>query len=412
MNKLGLVIIILFAFLIRIVGINQSIWLDEAISANVTSNYKLMEIPTKFSISDFHPPLYYMTLKVWTEGFGRSVVAMRMMSVFFSLVTIYFVYLIGGKGSAALVAFNPLLVYYSQEIRMYSMVTMLLTIGLYFYSRKKYLGTSILFGLSLLTFYGSIFLIVAVGIWELVNRRWMPVVKLAVFPILAMILLTPLLRLQMVMSQEMLVTVKNWSLVLGKANIKNLLLIPIKFTSGRISYYPKIIYFLISGAWAIIVFWQMRVKNKWNFIFWMTLLIGTMFSIFTPMLQYFRFLYLIPIMGLVIKNNRLIVAGFIMFALFYVLNSTQYREDWKSVANDIPEQVWMINSFADPIQYYRPDVKINDIRSEITGEEVMVIPYGEEIHGVDHNKILTDIGYKIKDKKSYRGLTTEVWIKE
>lgn len=402
-------IILALSLVIRIIGINQSLWLDEAISVNVVSNLGYTEIVKHFSPTDFHPPGYYLTLKAWIGVFGKSEPAVRMLSVLFSLVTIYMVYLLAGNGAAALVGFNPLLVYYSQEARMYSMVTMLLTVAVYFLVKKKYWAVSLFFGLSFLTFYGSIFLMAAVGLYLLINRKFQELAIIAIGPLTALLAVSPLLSEQYKNSKEMLGVVTNWDLVLGKANLKNLLLIPMKFSSGRISFEPKIVYYAISGIWAVYVFRYLFKKNIFSFIFWVTLVIGTIFSIFTPMLQYFRFLYLIPMMALVIRNNKLIVAGFLIFSLVYVLNSNFYREDWKSLSKDAGNKVYMIDSFGDPLKYYRPDIQISDVRSQIEEQQITVIPYGEAIHGVDHSKILEKSGYKKDGGKSYRDLSWETW---
>jgi len=72
--------------------------------------------------------------------------------------------------------------------------------------------------------------------------------------VLAGILIYPLFIQQYLNSKIALIDVKNWDLVLGKANLKNLLLIPIKFSIGRISFEPKILYYSISGLWSLFVF--------------------------------------------------------------------------------------------------------------------------------------------------------------
>ena len=69
--------------------------------------------------------------------FGYSEIALRMPSILFSLLTGYVVYLIGGIWSAAFFLFNPLIVYYSQEARMYMMVTFFLTASLYYFLKSK-----------------------------------------------------------------------------------------------------------------------------------------------------------------------------------------------------------------------------------------------------------------------------------
>lgn len=404
-----LFLLLLFSLGLRLISLNQSLWLDEAISANVVKNYSYEEIVSKFSPSDFHPPLYYLTLKTWTSVFGYSEISLRMPSVIFSLVTVYIIYLLAGNNAAWLAGLNPLLIYYSQEARMYSMVTMLLTLAVYCFVKKKYWWFNILAFLSFMTFYGSVFLLMALAFYLLIKKKYKELIISNIGILLAVVILLPLLREQVQNSREMLFTVKNWSLVLGKANIKNLLLIPMKFSSGRISFYPKILYYFIAGGWAIFVFSKMIKKNFYSFVFWISLLIGTVFSIFTPMMQYFRFLYLVPIMAIIIKKNKIIAGGFLVFSLIYLLNPNMWRENWKTLAKNLNGPVYMINSFGDPIKYYNPNIKIDDIRNKITEKSITVIPYGEETHGIDHNKILNAAGYRKISETDYREVTTETW---
>lgn len=409
MKKIGWILVILLA--IRLVSLNQSLWLDEAISANVARNYSYGEIITKFSPSDFHPPLYYLMLKSWTSIFGNSEVSLRLPSVIFSLITVYVVYLLAGPAAAGLAGFNPLLIYYSQEARMYSMVTMLTTLALYFFIKKKYFWFNVMAFLCLITFYGSVFLLVALATYLLIKKKYRELIISNIGIVLAVMILWPLLQMQIKNSQEMLLVVKNWSLVLGKANLKNLLLIPIKFTSGRISFEPKILYYLIAGSWVMVVFSKMLKKNIYSFLFWMSLLIGTIFSIFTPMMQYFRFVYLVPIMAIIINKDKLLTGGFLIFSLVYLLIPAMWREDWKSLSKDLNNSVYMVSSFGDPIKYYRPTTMIYDLRNMKYESEITVIPYGEEIHGVNHNDILTKDGYKKISITNYREITLEKWEK-
>ncbi len=405
--KLG--IILFLSLFLRLIGLNQSLWLDEAISANVAKNYSILEIPNNFSKSDFHPPLYYMMLSAWTDIAGESEISLRMPSVIFSMVTIYVVYLMGGVGAAALVGFNPLLVYYSQEARMYSMVTMLLILGIYFWQKRKYYWVNVFFGLSFLTFYGSVFLPAGLSIYLLLKRKYKEIVKINIGLVAAILINLPLLRQQLLNSKILLEQVTNWSLVLGKANIKNLGLIFIKFTSGRISFYPKYVYYLIAGLWAIFV-WIKAIKiNKWTIILGLSSGVGIIFSIFTPMLQYFRFIYLIPIMALAIKDKKLVAGGFLIFSLVYLLNSNFYREDWKSLTNNLGEKVFMIESFGDPVKYYNDKIEVIDIRKEITETKIAVIPYGAEIHGINVDEILSKQGFVKTGKENFRELSLEYW---
>ena len=432
-----IIIILILALGLRLIGIDQSLWLDEAISANV-AKMPIGEIVKNFSIGDFHPPIFYWFLDLWTKIGGSSVIWLRFSSILFSLITIYFVYLIGKKIknkkigilAALFLTLNPLFVYYSQELRMYSMVTMWLIIGFYYFvkikSKKYNIKDLVIFNLMMAlafgTFYGSIFLIASFAIYFLIKKEWKLFWLTNIGTGLAIIILTPLLLTQIKNSQIMLVQVTNWTLVLGKVNLKNLLLIPLKFGVGKISFYPKIWYYLVGGIWSLTIL-GLILKNKkesnWLKIFLvLPLVLAILFSIKSPLLQYFRFLYLVPIMTLVLAINCdkkwqkiLIGGGFLIFSLMYLLNSNYYREDWKSVMAEIKndESVYIIESFSDPIKFYNPKIEIKDLRNTITEPEINVIPYGEVIHGIDHKKILEGLGYKMVEKKDFREMELEKW---
>ena len=64
------VLILIIAFLFRLIGLNQSLWLDEAVTAKVVRQFSYLDIVRQFSPSDFHPPLYYLFIKFWTNIFG------------------------------------------------------------------------------------------------------------------------------------------------------------------------------------------------------------------------------------------------------------------------------------------------------------------------------------------------------
>ncbi len=440
--------ILITTLALRLIGINQSLWLDEAISANV-AKMPMLEIVKNFSINDFHPPLYYLFLNFWTKIFGSNVVLLRLSSVLFSLITIYFVYLIGvqiknkkiGILAALFLAINPLFVYFSQELRMYAMATMWLTIGFYFFvkikEKKNKISDLIIFNLMMAlafgTFYGSIFLIATFAIYFLIKKEWKLFFLTNIGIGLMILILAPLLFIQIKHSQTMLVSVTNWGLALGKVNLKNLLLIPLKFTVGKISFYPKITYYLVGGISSLIVF-GFVLKNKkgfnWLKVFLiLPIILGIIFSIKSPLLQYFRFLYLVPIMALILAFNidkiwqKILIGGiFLIFSFIYLLDSNYYREDWKGIVNELSDvrcqildnkcQIYMIGSFGDPVRFYNPKIEIKDIKTEIpTEKEIWVIPFGEAIHGINSEEKLKNLGYKRTIQKYFREMELEKWEK-
>ena len=441
MNK-KILLIFFFAFAIRLIALNQSLWLDEAVTANVVKNFDLTQIISKFSPTDFHPPLYYLFMKLWTNLFGYSEIALRMPSILFSLMTGYVVYLIGGVWAMAFFLFNPLIVYYSQEARMYMMVTFLLTAALYFFLKilstkgldSRLRGNDILLGLfislAFLTFYGSIFLIVSFLIYYLYKKNYKFFILNTLYFILVVLVISPLLYHQFLNSKIALENVANWSATLGKANIKNLLLIPIKFSIGRISFYPKLVYWIISGIWTgFILFTIKTVFQKTVFIktvFYLLifpLILGFLVSFFTPMLQYFRFIYLIPILAIILASGKktsmyryIEVTGFVIFSLVYLLSSQFHREDWKSLVKSLPKNVpvYMIMSSSDPVKYYSRNLTINNLASLQVSEfekEITVIPFSFGVHGLDYKSLLSNKGYQLKKEISFREVTYERWVR-
>ncbi len=236
--------VFLLAFLIRLISLNQSLWLDEATTARVIKQYNYQEIITKFSPTDFHPPLYYLFMKFWTNIFGYSEISLRMPSVLFSLAVGWVVYLLAGVWGAVFFLFNPLIVYYSHEARMYMMATMFLTLSLYYFLKKKKILFGIFGGLGMLTFYGSVFLVATFLLYFLYKRQYKYFILNTLYFILVFLLVSPLLYQQLLNAKVNLSNVTNWSYVLGKVNLKNLILIPIKFSIGRISFEPKWLYYL------------------------------------------------------------------------------------------------------------------------------------------------------------------------
>ncbi|OGK17528.1 hypothetical protein A2774_00880 [Candidatus Roizmanbacteria bacterium RIFCSPHIGHO2_01_FULL_39_12c] len=456
--KYKITLIFLAAFLIRLIAINQSLWLDEATTARVVQRYNYWEIITKFSPHDFHPPLYYMLMKLWTNIFGYAEVVLRLPSVLFSLATGYMVYLLGKKigdndpaiggmakrevgiRAAVFFLFNPLIVYYSQEARMYMMTTFFLSISIFYLilmlkEKKSQIQKSkfkaqnlVLFTLfsvlSFLTFYGSVFLTASMLFYLLFKKKFrMFYVSCLMFGV-ACLLLSPLLYRQLMNAKQQLQLVADWSQVLGSANLKNLLLIPLKFSIGRISFKPKWIYWFAAGVWSIITWFNVvkgGIKQKLLLYLLMTPIgLGFIFSFWTPLLQYFRFIYLIPIMSILLVSgmnasiNRLIKAGFMVFTLIYLLVPAFYREDWKSLANAIKsDEVYMIYSSSDPLQYYRGDIRtvdLNELSSmRLSDKEIYLIPYSADIHRIDYRAILAKKNFRQQGQIDFRGLKLEKW---
>src|SRR3989344_6454933 len=141
-----LVLVLIVSLVLRLIGINQSLWLDEAININVIKILNLQELFFNYSLGDFHPPLFHIVLKGWNTlwtslNLPVSELTFRLPSVIFGVLTVYIVYLIGKKLfskttaliAATLMATAPLAIYYSQEARMYSLACFLTVLSVYFF---------------------------------------------------------------------------------------------------------------------------------------------------------------------------------------------------------------------------------------------------------------------------------------
>ncbi|MFQ5945019.1 MAG: glycosyltransferase family 39 protein [Anaerolineae bacterium] len=108
----------------------QSLWYDEGTSAALATRDPITI--ARNAADDIHPPLYYEMLRLWTAGFGRDEVALRGFSALSGVAVVWVTYLLGrelvGRRAAifagAVAAFSPLGIYYSQEVRMYVLVTL------------------------------------------------------------------------------------------------------------------------------------------------------------------------------------------------------------------------------------------------------------------------------------------------
>lgn len=110
---------------------DQSLWYDEAWTADVVSQ----NCPAilQATAEDIHPPAYFLALHLWTIVLGDSAFALRLFSVFASVLTVpvafFFTRRLQGRRAGLIVAIivtlAPLQVYYAQEARSYALMPLL-----------------------------------------------------------------------------------------------------------------------------------------------------------------------------------------------------------------------------------------------------------------------------------------------
>ena len=163
-----------------LVYLTQSLWRDEAFSVLV-AEYSFIDI-IKITANDYTPPLYYFLLKIWMMVFGRSEEAIRMLSFMFYLCTVWVGYkfakeviLIKNKWFApvaiAMLALNPMLLYYAFEARTYSLVALLVVSSLYFLLKHNWKWYVVVATLAIYAHPYSLLALVAQGIYVIFWER-------------------------------------------------------------------------------------------------------------------------------------------------------------------------------------------------------------------------------------------------
>ena len=191
-KQFPLLAILFLALILRLISIHtHPLWYDEAFAVlfsekGVSAMLYGTLAPVDGGAADIHPLLYYTTLNIWMTIFGQSAIMLRLWSVILGLATIGFVYLIGrdlfdkraGLASALVVAVAPFHVQYSQEIRMYSLLGLLLMSATWCFlqarqsnSKRWWFAFGILAGLAMHTQQLAAFYLVAIGLVPFIARR-------------------------------------------------------------------------------------------------------------------------------------------------------------------------------------------------------------------------------------------------
>jgi 4-amino-4-deoxy-L-arabinose transferase-like glycosyltransferase len=116
----------------------RGIWLDEAISVH-DAHLGYHQMIHTLAFTDVHPPLYFTLLWGWVRVAGYGDIAIRVPSIVLGVLLIPMVFLLGkeaydrrtGAVAAVLASVAPLLVWYSQEARMYMLLMVVGVVALW-----------------------------------------------------------------------------------------------------------------------------------------------------------------------------------------------------------------------------------------------------------------------------------------
>jgi mannosyltransferase len=174
---------------------------DEIVTASRVLRGDFWHAMDAVGFSESAPPLYYALVWLWTQVTGTGEFGLRAFSALAGVATVPVAYLVGaelrdrraGIAATALVAVNPMLIWYSQEGRSYALFMLLTSLSLLYFLRalrpigdvphfkhpygRLNSGTSrevvlwgVFSGLALATHYFALFAVAAEGAW-LLRRR-------------------------------------------------------------------------------------------------------------------------------------------------------------------------------------------------------------------------------------------------
>lgn len=182
----GIAAITVLGAVIRFHGLGaQSLWADEAITRNIVEG-SLGSAWQAMIDKESAPPLYYLTEWAWVRLLGTSDEALRSFSTITGTLTIPVVaaaaYRLGGRGpaviAAGLAACSPLLVWYSQEARAYSLYVFLCAISFWLFTRLRVRPTtgslaawSLTSAAAIATHYLAVLLVIGEAAWLLAEAR-------------------------------------------------------------------------------------------------------------------------------------------------------------------------------------------------------------------------------------------------
>ncbi len=173
---------------------HQGFWFDEANTAQLmrfSPGKMLGLIPGTEST----PPLYYCVAWIWARVWGDNEAGLRSLSAVAGVLVVPVAYAVGarlmtrraGLMAAALTACSPLLIWYSQEARSYSLLVLLTALSLlaFAYAREtptpRHLTLWVLASaLALATHYFAAVVVVPAAAWLLAQHRRRPAVRVAV----------------------------------------------------------------------------------------------------------------------------------------------------------------------------------------------------------------------------------------
>jgi hypothetical protein len=252
------------------------------------------------------------------------------------------------------------------------LVTLFVAWSIYLFQNKKW----VLFSISLILVGMTDYLgLLIIPVFWLLGKDWKKLFFSHIPLAVTFLIYSPIFVRQLLAGSS--VEGSNWWNILGTLSPKNLALIPVKFILGRISFDNDILYGLISVlSFGLVVYLVLKVKkiNK-LYLYWLVapIFLGIIISLKVPVLHYFRFIFCVPALYILIAQSsakKMYVYIFVFLNIlassYYLLNSNFHREDWRSASKSIANNqiVMPADSQKEALTYYSKDTQIVKVPTE------------------------------------------------
>ena len=318
-----------------------------------------------------------------------------------------------GLLSAVFMATAPFHIYYSQEVRMYSMTCFLAALSMFFFMKiektlikklkdcfsKEVILWFVTTAFLLYSDYFGFLVLAAQALILWINRKFEFLLICLFAYLLVFIPWLPMLIAQLKTGIISTQTLPEWGKLVNLSFAKALPLTFIKFSIGRITIFNNFAYGAVALLLAV-VYLSISVKaiKEKLVIVWflMPLALAWAASLWVPNFQPFRLLLILPAFYLLLalgigllKNKRIqilavvfILAVNLFSSLRYFLNPYFHREDWKGLVNFLKAQenplvVLPSNTSDWPIRYYDSTNKVKLVYgsegvNKVTGNQLQL----------------------------------------
>lgn len=366
----------------RGLNLNQSLWLDEASQAQLSSQ-SISQVWFQRG-GDFHPPLFYLMAHFWIL-LGKSEWWLRSLPVLFGVISIVCIYFAADKitgkrwvglTAAFLLAINPFHIYYSQEFRTYSLIMLLAIVSMWGFYQKHW-SWHLVNAFGLYSHYSYVFIILAQFVYVLFfDRTYLK--KFTGYCLLSTIYCLPWLPQfisQLKNGVNIDLYLPGWRYVLTLPTLKAIPVIFFKFIAGRVDLRPEWIYWIYAGfIWGVLFLFLFLSRGKRKFFYvllFIPLVTSILVSLWIPMTQPFRLITVLPALVILfaeaaVEYPRIVFTFLIYISLvgnvLYLTRPRLQREQWREAIDYLKtQQISIVVNFPDkfaPFYWYAPDLPV------------------------------------------------------